>query len=97
MDSNVDDGAYLRRNMRKSVYWNPTTIAADERGKPIIRLDLNECPYPPSPQAIAAMQVHADKLNRYPDGTCPQLTERLSAMTGVPAAQICWGSGSTNC
>ena len=79
------------------MYWNPTTIAADERGNPIIRLDLNECPYPPSPQAIAAMQAHADKLTRYPDGTCPQLTERLSAMTGVPAAQICWGSGSTNC
>jgi histidinol-phosphate aminotransferase len=95
MNSNVDDGAYLRRNMQNREFFNPTTSPAHERGKHIIRMDLNECPYPPSPKAIAAMQAHADKLNRYPDGTCPQLTERLAAMTGVPARQICWGSGST--
>ena len=95
MDSNQDDGAYLRRNMRGKVFWNPTTIPASERGKHIIRMDLNECPHPPSPAAIAAMQAHADKINRYPDGTCPEITERLSKLNGVPAAQIIWGSGST--
>lgn len=95
MDKNAGDGIFLRSNMQNRVFFNPTTIPAHERGKAIIRMDLNECPYPPSEKAIAAMQAHASKLNRYPDGTCPELTERLSALTGVPGRQICWGSGST--
>ena len=33
----------------------------------ILRLHLNECPYPPSPKVVAAIQQAAQTVNRYPD------------------------------
>jgi len=58
-------------------------------------MDLNECPYPPSPKVIAAIAAAAGDLNRYPDGTCPALTQTLAQRLDVPAAHICYGAGST--
>jgi len=95
MATDKQGAAYLRENMRGLQFWNPTTIPPEERGKELVRMDLNECPYPPSPKTIAAMQAHADQLNRYPDGTCPELGARLSELNDIPTAQICWGAGST--
>jgi histidinol-phosphate aminotransferase len=44
---------------------------------------------------IEAMQNVADTLNRYPDGTCPELTPLIAERTGVPTGNITWGGGST--
>ena len=85
----------LLENFRERPFWNPTYIAPHEVGQPVLRMDLNECPYPPSPRVLAAIGDAAHNLNRYPDGTCPSLTEKLAAHTGVSSAQICYGSGST--
>ena len=35
--------------------------------KPFRRLHLNECPFPPAPKVVAAMQEAASALNCYPD------------------------------
>jgi len=85
----------LLENFRERPFWNPTHIAPHEVGQPMLRMDLNECPYPPSPRVLAAIDDAAHNLNRYPDGTCPRLTAELAARTGVCAAQICYGGGST--
>ena len=85
----------LRPNFRAQPFWNPTHIPAHEVGQSIARMDLNECPHPPSPKVVAAIAAAAGNLNRYPDGTCPQLTQVLSARLGVPAEQLCYGGGST--
>ncbi len=89
------DTIALRPNFRQQGFWNPTHVFAHERGARIHRMDLNECPYPPSPKVLAAIASAAPDLNRYPDGTCPVLTGRLSERLDIPAAQICWGAGST--
>ena len=86
---------FLRENYRDVGFWNPTKIYDHELGKRIIRMDLNECPHPPSKNVLNAIQKAALELNRYPDGTCPQLTPRLAATNGVPEEHICFGAGST--
>jgi len=86
---------YLRENYRGVGFWNPTKIYTHEIGKQIHRMDLNECPHPPSPKVLEAIQLAAIELNRYPDGTCPQLTPRLAVANDVPEETICFGAGST--
>ena len=86
---------FLRENYRDVGFWNPTKIYDHELGKRIIRMDLNECPHPPSKNVLNAIQKAALELNRYPDGTCPELTPRLAAANGVPEEHICFGAGST--
>lgn len=81
--------------MQNTPFWNPTKIFDHEKEKHIHRMDLNECPYPPSAKVIEVMRNAAENLNRYPDGTCPDLTPMISARTGVPENHICWGGGST--
>ena len=85
----------LRSNFQAQPFWNPTHIYPHEVGQSIHRMDLNECPFPPSPKVIAAIAEAASELNRYPDGTCPILTQHLSSKLDVPAERICYGAGST--
>ena len=86
---------YLRENYKGVGFWNPTKIFPHEVDKKFHRMDLNECPHPPSPRVLEAIQSAAVDLNRYPDGTCPDLTARLADANGVPGENICFGSGST--
>ncbi len=86
---------YIRANLRDMAPWNPTAALPSENTGRVHRMDLNECPYPPSPVVVAAMRDFADKVNRYPDGGLPRLTSRITERTGVPASRIAWGTGST--
>ncbi|MEM7405870.1 MAG: aminotransferase class I/II-fold pyridoxal phosphate-dependent enzyme, partial [Pseudomonadota bacterium] len=85
----------LRPNFQAQPFWNPTHIPVHEVGAVIHRMDLNECPYPPSPAVVDAIAEAASNLNRYPDGTCPRLTEVLCERLDIPAAHLCYGAGST--
>lgn len=89
------EATYLRRHLRGLDTWNPTATSAGEHLQNVRRMDLNECPYPPSPKVRAAIEGVFERLNRYADGSCPELAARLSATTGVPAANILFGPGST--
>ena len=60
----------------------------------ILRLHLNECPYPPSPKVVAALQQAAEGINRYPDSKWRALTGTLSKRLEVPAERIILGNGS---
>ena len=85
----------IRPNFQNLPFWNPTKIYDHEVDKNIHRMDLNECPYPPSPKVIEAMQSIAHTLNRYPDGTCPELTPLIAKRLNIPEETITWGGGST--
>jgi histidinol-phosphate aminotransferase len=61
---------------------------------PLRRLHLNESPYPPSANAIAAMAAAVQVTNRYPDSSTQALCAELSARTGIAAAHIVCGHGS---
>jgi histidinol-phosphate aminotransferase len=58
----------------------------------LIRLDMNESPYGPSPKARAALAAF-DQTHRYPDFGQSRLRAALSEYTGVPVEQIVAGAG----
>lgn len=58
----------------------------------LIRLDMNESPYGPSPKARAALAAF-DQTHRYPDFGQTRLRAALSEYTGIPAEQIVAGAG----
>ena len=89
------EATYLRHHLRGLDNWNPTATSAGEHLQQVRRMDLNECPYPPSPKVQAAIEGVFARLNRYADGSCPELAARLSATTGVPVPNILFGPGST--
>ena len=64
-------------------------------GTPIIKLNTNENPYPPSPQAIAALrECDAEWLRRYPDPFAKEFCQAVSEALDVPADWIIVGNGS---
>jgi len=86
----------------------PTVAALHpyEPGKPIeelqrelgigepVKLASNENPLGPSPKAVAAMRAALDEVNRYPDGACWAVCQKLAAHHGVGADRIFVAGGS---
>jgi histidinol-phosphate aminotransferase len=77
-----------------------------EGGKPIeelarelgvenaVKLASNENALGPSPLAIEAARVALGSANRYPDGACYRLRERIAAFHGVGTNEVLPGAGS---
>ncbi|QQD24983.1 histidinol-phosphate transaminase [Venatoribacter cucullus] len=61
----------------------------------LVKLNTNENPYGPSPQAIAAMQAEVnDDLRLYPDPNGDRLKQAVARYYGVEANQVFVGNGS---
>ena len=79
-------------NVRKVVPY----VAGEQPDKPdMIKLNTNECPYPPAPgvQKLAA-QMDCDALRLYPDSNTTPLVEVLAEYYGVRPEQVFVGVGS---
>jgi len=59
-----------------------------------IKLASNENPLGPSHKAVEAVSRALMGLNRYPDGSCYYLKEKLSGLLKVPHEMITFGNGS---
>jgi histidinol-phosphate aminotransferase len=62
--------------------------------KSVIKLASNENPYPPSPKVLAAMNLVAREVNRYPDGGCFRLRRALARKLNIDDDQLIFGNGS---
>jgi histidinol-phosphate aminotransferase len=60
----------------------------------VIKLASNENPLGPSPKAVEALGRAIGGINRYPDGGCYYLKQRLSKKLGVTPEAIIFGNGS---
>lgn len=60
-----------------------------------VKLASNENPLGPSPLAVEAAKRALAEANRYPDGGCVLLREKLAARLGVSPDQILLGDGSS--
>ena len=61
----------------------------------VIKLNTNENPYPPSPQALQVLQeLEGELLRRYPDPMATAFRQAASQVLGVPADWILVGNGS---
>lgn len=73
----------------------PYVPGEQPRDKAYIKLNTNESPYPPAPQAIEAISAaEVADLRLYSDPTCTVLKEKLAAKFGVKPENICVGNGS---
>ncbi len=67
-------------------------------GEGWVKLNTNECPYPPSPRVAAAIagDVGTDgaSLRLYPDPTSSGLRAAVARMHGVDPSNVCIGNGS---
>ncbi len=61
----------------------------------VIKLNTNECPYPPAPAVRqAAQQLDYDRLRLYPDTEAGELADALCANYGIPREKLFIGVGS---
>ena len=61
----------------------------------LVKLNTNENPYPPSPQAIAAITAQVgDSLRLYPDPNGEQLKQAVADYYGIQLGQVFVGNGS---
>lgn len=79
-------------NVRKVVPY----VAGEQPNQPdMIKLNTNECPYPPAPGvARLAAQMDCERLRLYPDPNVSPLTEALAAYYHVSPKQVFVGVGS---
>lgn len=79
-------------NVRKVV---PYTPGEQPQNPNVIKLNTNECPYPPAPGVAKALQsFQADALRLYPDPTASDLTKALADYYGVKQSEVFVGVGS---
>ena len=62
--------------------------------KNVIKLASNENSLGPSPKALAALRKVLGNLNRYPEGSCPELRKELSRSLKVEESNLLLGNGS---
>ena len=73
----------------------PYTPGEQPRRAGIIKLNTNECPYPPSPQVKRlAAEFETDVLRLYPDPEASLLVKGIAAHFGVGEDQVFVGVGS---
>lgn len=93
MATTTRDGllSLVRQQIRDLPSYVPATGAA-KKADHLIRLDMNESPYGPSPRTRAALADFV-QTNRYPDFAQAALRTALAEYTGVPMEQIVCGAG----
>jgi histidinol-phosphate aminotransferase len=64
-------------------------------GTQFIKLNTNENPYPPSPQAVEVLRtLDSEWLRRYPDAYANEFRRAVSEVLGIPTDWIIVGNGS---
>lgn len=82
----------FENNVRKVTPYIPGEQPKD---KHIIKLNTNECPYPPSANILQAVKdVDIESLRLYPDPEASALTNCLACYYGVEKGQVFVGVGS---
>lgn len=94
----MDWGALIRPDLDGLTPYRPGLRASQVRERTgldrVLKLSSNEYPLGPTPRAIEAMAAMLPDLNRYPDGGCGLLRERLARHWGVDERFITVSNGS---
>ena len=83
---------FWSRRIRDAVPYVP---GEQPRQGHFIKLNTNECPYPPSPKALEAIRRAAGEgLRRYPDPECLELRRAIARREGLGEEQVFCSNGS---
>lgn len=81
--------------IRDSVRQTPAYVPGEQpQTTDFIKLNTNECPYPPPAKIFAGLTAELEKVRLYPDPVSTQLRQAAAAVFGVTADQILAGNGS---
>ena len=73
----------------------PYTPGEQPKDQKYLKLNANENPFPPSPEAVKVIsQAEAVKLNLYPDAACNLLHQAIADYYGLEKAYVIAGNGS---
>lgn len=73
----------------------PYVPGEQPRLKNLVKLNTNECPYPPSPRVLEAIRaVSGNCLRLYPDPESVALRQAIATRNGLQAEQVFVGNGS---
>lgn len=73
----------------------PYTPGEQPDRKDMVKLNTNECPYPPAPQVAEALRKYDSALSRlYPNPDAKQLVDEIAKYHGVNSEQVFVGVGS---
>lgn len=92
----------MRKEAAARALWSPAVrglhayVPGEQpQGTGWIKLNTNECPYPPSPRVLEAVREAADeRLRLYPDPTALALRQTIAARFGLTPEQVFVGNGS---
>lgn len=92
----------LRKAAAARSLWSPAVRGLEAyvpgeqpQGAGWIKLNTNECPYPPSPRVLDAVRGAADeRLRLYPDPTALALRQTIATRYGLTPGQVFVGNGS---
>jgi len=74
---------------------SPYTPGEQPKDKPYLKLNANENPFPPSPDALKFIsQAEGVKLNLYPDAACAMLHDAIAEFYGLQKENVISGNGS---
>ncbi len=85
----------MKRSIRPNIQQMPGYVPGEQpqRGQ-FIKLNTNECPYPPSEHIFDACRAALTTLNRYPDPMANRFRHAAGEVLGVPPEWIMAGNGS---
>lgn len=91
---NIDPPEYIKK-IKPYKAGKPIEELEREYGiKNAVKIASNENPLGPSPKAVEAVKEFSLKLNRYPDSSGYELTEKISSKFDIPFKNIVLGNGS---
>ena len=83
---------YLSRHCRSI---SPYTAGEQPRDKSYVKLNTNDCPYPPSPAVEKTLREYeAGDLRLYPDPDCTELRAVIAEKYGLKPQNVFVGNGS---
>jgi histidinol-phosphate aminotransferase len=84
---------FLRKHLQSVAGYTPGEQPPP--GSPVIKLNTNENPYPPSPEVFRSLQtLDPEWLRRYPDPTAIAFRQAASEVLDIPPDWITVGNGS---
>ncbi|MDO4549739.1 MAG: histidinol-phosphate transaminase [Planctomycetia bacterium] len=85
----------MKYSLRKNILDMPGYIPGEQpHGGNFIKLNTNECPYPPSERVLAACVSAVKTLNRYPDPLANGFRNAASEIFDLPHDWFLTGNGS---
>ena len=84
----------MSRYLRPHLAAAPPYVPGEQLTRPVIKLNTNECPYPPSSAVIAAVQEVAPRLMRYPRPDADNARRAFAETAGLPENMVFVGNGS---